>query len=101
MGDSKNNENAVFEARAERLANAADRCVFDGALEPCTLVVIGASGDLTARKLMPSFFNLYLNGGLPDPFLIVGCGRTKMSDDEFRERMEKALNESGGLDQKK
>ncbi|MBL7102411.1 MAG: hypothetical protein ISS60_06600, partial [Desulfobacteraceae bacterium] len=45
-------------------------------IEPCTLVIIGASGDLTARKLVPALLNLYLNDGLPDPFLIVGCGRT-------------------------
>lgn len=50
---------------------------------------------------MASLFNLYPNDGLPGPFLIVGCGRTKIGDDEFRESMKKALTESCGLDQEK
>ncbi|MGM0427664.1 MAG: glucose-6-phosphate dehydrogenase [Thermodesulfobacteriota bacterium] len=105
MSDSMKRDNGVFEARIEGVAEGVrlpgDQCLLDGVLEPCTLVIIGASGDLTARKLMPSLFNLYLNEGLPAPFLIVGCGRTKIEDDEFRERMKKALTEKGGLDQKK
>lgn len=98
-------ENGVTEARVEGVAEDVtlprDPCLLDGMLEPCILVIIGASGDLTARKLVPSLFNLYLNNGLPDPVLIVGCGRTRMGDEAFRKRMKKALTESGGLDQEK
>ena len=53
--------------------------------EPCAIVIMGATGDLTARKLIPALFNLYKNGGLPDPCIIVGCGRTPLSDDDFRQ----------------
>ena len=88
MSNAMKNDSGVFEARIEGVAAdvklSGDRCLLDGVLEPCTLVIIGASGDLTARKLMPSLFNLYLNDGLPAPFLIVGCGGSKMRDDEFR-----------------
>lgn len=105
MSDSMKRDNGVFEAKIEGKAEDVrlpkDQCLLDGVLEPCTLVIIGASGDLTSRKLLPSLFNLYLNEGLPAPFLIVGCGRSKMGDDEFRERMKKSLSGSGGLDQKK
>ncbi len=69
--------------------------------DPNTIVIIGATGDLTARKLVPALFNLYLNDGLPDPFRIVGCGRTKLNDQQFRGKMEKALKAKGLMDDSK
>jgi glucose-6-phosphate 1-dehydrogenase len=89
---------AVVKGVAEEPRLPADQCLGEGVIEPCTLVIIGASGDLTARKLVPSLFNLYLNNSLPSPFLIVGCSRTRMDDDEFRDRMEKALSENAKMD---
>ena len=59
--------------------------------DPCMLVIVGASGDLTSRKVMPALFNLYLNGGMPDSFMLVGCARTRMSDQAFREKIKRAL----------
>jgi glucose-6-phosphate 1-dehydrogenase len=91
----------VVEGVAEDLNLAEGGCVLEGALEPCTLVIIGASGDLTARKLVPSLFNLYRNKGLPKPFLIVGCGRTKMTDEAFRESMMDALAQDSRIDEGK
>ncbi|CAB5118168.1 Glucose-6-phosphate 1-dehydrogenase (EC [Olavius algarvensis associated proteobacterium Delta 3] len=64
--------------------------------EPSTITILGATGDLTARKLMPALFNLYRIGSLPEAFAIVGCGRTHLTDETFRERMGKALSDSGG-----
>ncbi|MDH5299353.1 MAG: glucose-6-phosphate dehydrogenase [Desulfobulbaceae bacterium] len=61
-------------------------------LAPCTFVIFGASGDLTARKLIPSLFHLFANNGLPHHFAIVGCGRSEMSDQQFRTRMQEAVN---------
>jgi glucose-6-phosphate 1-dehydrogenase len=49
---------------------------------------------LTARKLLPALFNLSVQGGLPDPCLVVGAGRTPMDIDSFRASMKQALNES-------
>ena len=65
----------------------ADACVAPVPSDPCSIVILGATGDLTSRKLMPALFSLYRNGGLPKPFLIVGCGRTPWTDEEFRGRM--------------
>ena len=45
--------------------------------EPCTVVILGATGDLTARKLIPSLVHMYQNERLPESFTIVGCGRTR------------------------
>jgi len=53
---------------------------------PCGLVIFGASGDLTGRKLIPALFNLYRKGFLPEKFFVLGCARTQMSDEAFREK---------------
>ncbi len=51
------------------------------------LVIFGASGDLTARKLVPSLFNLYIAKQLPENFIVLGASRSDMTDDEFRNRV--------------
>ena len=72
--------------------------VTPGSLSPCTLVIFGASGDLTARKLIPAFYNLYLTDSLPEPFAVVGCSRTGFSHDQFRERLKQAIAREGKTD---
>jgi glucose-6-phosphate 1-dehydrogenase len=61
--------------------------------EPFTLVIFGASGDLTRRKLVPALWSLYAARTLPEPFAIVGSARSEVSDDEFRTRMRDAVRE--------
>ncbi|MBN2165927.1 MAG: glucose-6-phosphate dehydrogenase [Marinilabiliaceae bacterium] len=51
------------------------------------LVIFGASGDLTYRKLVPAVFDLFLQNLLPDNFAVLGLGRTHISNDEFRKKM--------------
>src|SRR6185295_14179162 len=58
---------------------------------PCTMVIFGATGDLTKRKLMPALYNLIAGGLLPEEFAVVGVGRTPLSDTELCQRMEEAL----------
>ncbi len=53
---------------------------------PAALVVMGASGDLTARKLFPAIAELHAGGFLPQGFTVVGSARTEMSDEQFRAR---------------
>jgi glucose-6-phosphate 1-dehydrogenase len=62
---------------------------------PCVVVIFGASGDLTKRKLLPALYNLSREHLLPSGFSIVGVGRTEMSDDEFRKAMRSAEEEFG------
>jgi glucose-6-phosphate 1-dehydrogenase len=52
--------------------------------EPCTMVICGATGDLTERKLGPALYNLLLGGFLPPEFTVVGMARREMSDEQFR-----------------
>ncbi len=63
--------------------------------DPCALVIFGASGDLTRRKLFPALYSLALRRLLPERFGVVGVARTEESDDEFRERMKHAVQEFG------
>lgn len=60
--------------------------------DPQAMVIFGASGDLTARKIMPALFNLHMQGLLPKGFAVIGYSRSTMSDDEFSERMREAVN---------
>jgi glucose-6-phosphate 1-dehydrogenase len=59
--------------------------------DPCVMVIFGASGDLTRRKLMPALYNLAYDGLLPPGFSIVGYARRPMTDEEFRASMRKAV----------
>ena len=50
-------------------------------VHPTTLVIFGATGDLSKRKLLPAIYNLAHEGALPERFHLIGNSRTEMSDD--------------------
>lgn len=62
-------------------------------INDATLMIFGASGDLTGRKLIPALFNLFKNGYLADHCTIVGVARREKSDDSFRDEMKQELLE--------
>ena len=62
---------------------------------PLALVVFGASGDLTSRKLMPAVERLARRRLLPPGFTVVGVARTEWGDDDFRARMVEAVKDAG------
>jgi glucose-6-phosphate 1-dehydrogenase len=59
--------------------------------EPCALVIFGASGDLTQRKLIPALYSLAFRRLLPERFGVIGVARSEETDDAFRERMKEAV----------
>lgn len=61
------------------------------------LVIFGASGDLTYRKLIPAVFDLYVQNSLPDNFAVLGVARSEMSDDAFREKMKGGIIEFASM----
>ena len=67
--------------------------------EPGAMVIFGASGDLTARKLIPALYELVARRRLPMEFAVVGVSRTEMSHEEFRARLRTTLDEQrpGGV----
>jgi glucose-6-phosphate 1-dehydrogenase len=105
MSFNENNTNEAVGTASARTnplnVSMPEGCIVNESLDPCTIIIVGASGDLTRRKVIPGLFNLFVNEGLPDPFLVVGCSRTKMSDQDFRNRMEKSLVAAGKLESSK
>ena len=67
-------------------------------VEPCVMVIFGATGDLTKRKLFPALYNLAKQGHMPPNFAIVGVGRQEMLSEEFRDQMVENLKEFAGSD---
>lgn len=61
-------------------------------IDPCILVIFGATGDLTARKLLPAIYNLAREGQLPSQFALVGFARREKSHDQFRAEMKEGIN---------
>lgn len=59
--------------------------------DPCIVVVFGATGDLTARKILPALYNLTREGQLPPQFACVGFARRPKTHDQFREEMRQGV----------
>ena len=64
---------------------------------PCTMVILGAAGDLTRRKLLPSLLHLESDGALHDEFVVVGVAREPLSDEAFRDQARSALGAGGEI----
>ena len=60
--------------------------------EPCSIVIFGASGDLTARKLIPAFYHLCKEKQMPASFRILGFARREKTDDGWRAELREALD---------
>ncbi len=61
--------------------------------ENSSIVIFGASGDLTYRKLIPALYHLYADNQLPKSFAILGVSRTEYSDDSYRDKLKLSLQE--------
>ena len=65
---------------------------------PTSIIIFGASGDLTQRKLIPSFFNLFRKRKTPKNFNIIGYGWTPFTDEQFQQHLRKGLDEYAGYE---
>jgi glucose-6-phosphate 1-dehydrogenase len=61
-------------------------------IPPCAIVIFGASGDLSKRKLLPSLYRLFYERRISPNFAVVGSSRTPMTDDQFREKMKESVS---------
>lgn len=61
--------------------------------DPTVIVIFGAGGDLTWRKLAPALYNLFLDKWLPEQFAVIGLDLKEMSDDEFRQRLRQGVDQ--------
>lgn len=82
--DNQPDKPSLFEKEIGRMA---DRCI---------MVVFGASGDLTKRKLIPALYNLLRNNLLPREFAIIGFAKEEMTEDEYRKLVREDLHEYAG-----
>src|SRR5665213_4311590 len=63
------------------------------AVKPSILIILGAAGDLTHRKLLPALYNLFLDELLPEKFSIIGIDRRKWEQEAFRNHLHEGVNE--------
>src|SRR5277367_210510 len=63
--------------------------------DSCLLVIFGASGDLTRRKLIPGLYNLACDGCMNPQFEVLGVGRTQMTSEQFRAELRESASKSG------
>src|SRR3979411_1517189 len=59
--------------------------------QPCSIVIFGATGDLTHRKLIPALYNLAADGEIPPAVAVVAVARRDKTDEEFRTELEEAV----------
>src|SRR5580704_11809469 len=60
---------------------------------PTIIVILGATGDLAWRKLIPAIYNLYLDKWMPDDFAVIGVGHTKMTEKELRKHFHEGVDQ--------
>src|SRR5438094_7141999 len=72
---------------ADEQARPGDRCI---------MMIFGASGDLTTRKLLPALYNLGRNKLLPEEFAILGFAKDEISEEDYRKRVHDNLREYAG-----
>src|SRR5690349_1581812 len=65
----------------------------DSKSKPTIFIIFGGTGDLNSRKLAPALYNLYLDNWLPDNFSIIGTGRTKYTEEDYRNTVLEDLNQ--------
>src|SRR5438270_2205784 len=69
-----------------------DSLRFARRVPPCAVVIFGASGDLSKRKLLPSLYRLFYERRISTNFAVIGSSRTPMSDDQFRDKMKESVS---------
>ncbi len=87
----------IIRASGPTVKLGSDMTTAAAAKEPLVLVLFGATGDLSGRKILPALFALWQQKFMPEKFAIVGVAIEKYSDDQFRDLARKAVQEHGRL----
>lgn len=85
-------DHRTFETRCSGVEKGAP-------VEPCTMVIFGASGDLARSELLPSLYELARQDLLPERFAVLGVARREWSDDEYRDRMRESVKDQCSFDE--
>jgi glucose-6-phosphate 1-dehydrogenase len=94
--DPTNEERQTIIEIGDASMEGAESCAIEAPADPCAIVIIGAAGDLARRKLILALFRLYQQGGLPDPFFIVGADLNDMRTEAYRDFIKASLQTSSG-----
>lgn len=89
-GKDSNSEKVVDEIMGEKQYASLDKCEIE-IPKPFCLVIFGASGDLTQRKIIPALYRLDRDKLFPRDFVVLGAARTEMSNSAFRDLMQDAV----------
>lgn len=76
------------------MAESESTCLYNKPDDPCSIVIFGATGDLAARKILPSLYFLLCSDRMPTPCVIIGASRTKLTHEEYRERIKVIFEET-------
>ncbi|MCF8035201.1 MAG: glucose-6-phosphate dehydrogenase [Desulfarculaceae bacterium] len=79
----------------EKQDQEVNRSIVPRMPDDCAIVIFGASGDLTGRKLVPALYHLFAGKATPEHFYICGAARSELSDEDFRAKMRGAMEEAG------
>ena len=85
----------VFQSR---VVTKEELCVFEQKVDSCAVVIFGASGDLTHRKLLPALYALALHKQMPRSYYVVGVARTPMTDEAFRAKVRESVGSGSKSD---
>jgi len=83
---------------SRHITEPGEACLLEEPLQPCVVVIFGATGDLAMRKLLPALYDLSVSAVLPAACVILGCGRSRLDDAAFRDRARTALEQRRTLD---
>ena len=81
--------------RVSHVFTKQELCMMERIPEPCGIIIFGASGDLTHRKLLPALFQLACENVLPKDYYLLGAARTPMTTDAFRKKVEEGIGNVG------
>jgi glucose-6-phosphate 1-dehydrogenase len=84
---------ALSTADVSQRSSSQEKAATSRPAGPCAIVIFGASGDLTKRKLLPALMNLARDQLLPREFAVIGVARRPMSDEDFRRKMAESFRE--------
>src|SRR5690242_6867949 len=87
----------IIRASGPAVKIGTDMTTGAAAKEPLVLVLFGATGDLSGRKILPALFALWQQKFMPEKIAIIGVAIEKYSDDQFRDLARKAVQEHGRL----
>lgn len=93
MQKPEHTENQMDNINTNTQTNPFKNANAQGSPDPCIMVIFGASGDLTKKKILPAIYNLKRNAQLPTNFACVGFARRSISDDDFRAQVTDHVNQ--------